>query len=178
ETTIARTPAIALETTITTDQAALLSQTARASQVVQEVVAGRVATEMDLAAAQTARMIDPASIRFSQTSVNDVAEIVESMRAVGWDGPPIDVVRLTDGSLVAIDNSRLLAARLTGIDARVVIHEFDDLIPLSRAETILSQGGVTPATWGEALMNRIARQSAAYRALYPEGSDVVRWNGS
>ena len=60
--------------------------------------------------------INSKNIRFSQSSVNDAKEIIESMTQKGWDGYPIDVVRMTDGKLTTLDNTRLLAAKTVGID--------------------------------------------------------------
>ncbi|WP_143742420.1 hypothetical protein [Roseateles chitinivorans] len=67
-------------------------------------------------AAKGVTSLSPASIRFSQSSVNGVEEIAASMRANGWKGAPIDVVRMSDGSLTTFDNTRLLAAQRAGIN--------------------------------------------------------------
>ena len=40
--------------------------------------------------------------------------LVESMQANGWEDTPIDVVWMPDGELTAVDNTRLMAAGLTG----------------------------------------------------------------
>jgi len=45
------------------------------------------------AARSNATKLDPGSIRFSQSSVNDVGEVASSMRSNGWVGEPVDVVR-------------------------------------------------------------------------------------
>ncbi len=45
------------------------------------------------------------------------------MRARDWQGTPIDVVRLPDGTFVTVDNTRLLAAHRAGIEVRAVIRE-------------------------------------------------------
>lgn len=52
----------------------------------------------------------PTGVRLSQSSVNGAAKIIESMRANGWVGDPIDVVRMPDSGLTAIDNTRVVAA--------------------------------------------------------------------
>ena len=62
--------------------------------------------------------INPNDIRFSQSSVNGASEIIDSMKAKGWDGAPIDVVRMPDGNLTTIDNTRVLAARYAEIDVQ------------------------------------------------------------
>jgi len=67
------------------------------------------------------RALFPSSINFSQSSVNGVDEIARSMRANGWVGDPIDVVRPPDGSLATIDNTRVLAAHQAGIDVQTTI---------------------------------------------------------
>jgi hypothetical protein len=116
--------------------------------------------------------INTAEIRFSQSSVTGVAEIEASMRANGWQGPPIDVVRMPDGKLTAIDNTRVLAASRAGIDVQAVVHPFDEPLPTSQIERFTTKKGV-PETWGDAVKLRLGKQSAAYRGLYPFGSEVT-----
>jgi RHS repeat-associated protein len=122
--------------------------------------------------------ISSMSIRFSQTSVNDVAQTVASMSRDGWVGDAIDVVRMPDGGLTAVDNSRVLAAHLAEIDVRANVRAFDDVIADGRGATLRSRKGVVPTTWGEGVDYRIARQSKAYRTRYPQGSPIVGWDGS
>jgi hypothetical protein len=54
------------------------------------------------------QVVNPNSIRFSQSSVNDAQPIINSMQKNGWVGDAIDVVRMPDGGLTSIDNTRLL----------------------------------------------------------------------
>lgn len=61
--------------------------------------------------------------------MNGAAKIIESMRANGWAGDPIDVVRMPDGGLTTIDNRRVVAANQAGIDVQATIHGFDDPLP-------------------------------------------------
>jgi hypothetical protein len=119
-----------------------------------------------------------AGIRFSQSSVNGAAEIEASMRANGWVGDAIDVVRLRDGGLTSVDNTRLLAAKRAGIDVQANIHAFDDALPSGMVERFTTAKGGVSSTWGEAVMNRIGSQSAGYRNANPFGSWVTGWSGN
>jgi filamentous hemagglutinin len=107
--------------------------------------------------------LDPSTIRFSQNSVNGFNEVYQSMLKNGWNGDPIDVVRMSDGSLTTIDNTRLLAAKKAKIKAVVRIHEFDDVPPVARFKE-------NPATWGEAVTNRINNQTGGFGKTNPNGS--------
>jgi RHS repeat-associated protein len=114
--------------------------------------------------------ISPSSIRFSQSSVNGVQEIAVSMRANGWVGAPVDVVRMSDGGLTAFDNTRVLAASRAGIDVKAVIHEVGDSFPVGRWTP---KKGNQPTTWGEAVTTRIQQQNSLYKKTYPNGSQVT-----
>lgn len=113
--------------------------------------------------------LDPTDIRYSQTSVNGSQDIIESMMKNGWDGDPIDVVRMSDGGLTTIDNTRVVAAREVGIDVQAVIHNYDDLLPTELVERFTTKKGV-PTTWGEALELRIGHQNSGFRNNYPFGA--------
>jgi RHS repeat-associated protein len=116
--------------------------------------------------------VSPGSIRFSQRSVNGAADLTESMRANGWRGDPIDVVRMPDGELTAVDNTRVLAGHRAGIDVRATIHAADDLLPPEYVERFTTSAGV-PKTWGDAILLRIQKQGAAFRRRYPNGSPIT-----
>ncbi|WP_342472614.1 pre-toxin TG domain-containing protein [Metasolibacillus sp. FSL H7-0170] len=73
--------------------------------------------------------MDPWKIRFSQTSVNGSEEIINSMKANGWKGEPIDVVKMHDGNYTTIDNTRVAAAREVGINVNVIIRDFNEPLP-------------------------------------------------
>ncbi|MBF6357683.1 hypothetical protein IU449_24565 [Nocardia higoensis] len=122
--------------------------------------------------------IDPWTVRFSQNKVNDAAEIIDSMRQNGWVGPPIDLVRTSDGALISVDNTRVLAAKATGTPIEAVVHAFDEPIPPTMAPRFVSKDGALPTTWGEAVQYRIGRQSAGYRNAYPNGSPFTGWSGN
>jgi hypothetical protein len=87
------------------------------------------------------------------------------MKANGWQGAPIDVVRMADGGLTAVDNTRLAAAALSKTPVQAVVRDFDEAFAAARAGGNL-QGG----TWGEAVMSRIADQKPGWQQLYPNGS--------
>jgi len=106
--------------------------------------------------------IDPNEIRFSQSNVRDsLNSIIASMKKNGWQGDPIDVVRLA-------------AAKLTGTPVRVRVHGVDELFPLTRdpGNTVFRNRntGQRPSTWGEAINNRIAHQSRGWQRRYPDGA--------
>jgi RHS repeat-associated protein len=110
--------------------------------------------------------LDPTTIRFSQSNVRStLPEITQSMKAKGWQGGPIDVVRMPDGTLVAVDNTRLAAASLTDTPVQAVVREFGETFPAARAG-----GNLQGATWGKAVLNRIAGQKPAWQRLYKQGS--------
>jgi RHS repeat-associated protein len=120
-------------------------------------------------AAENVVTLDANAIRFSQSNVrSSLPEITQSMKANGWQGAPVDVVRMADGGLTTVDNTRIAAAFLSKTPVRAVIRNFDEVFPATRAGGNL-QGG----TWGEALMNRIGGQRPAWQRLYPNGSPVT-----
>lgn len=117
-------------------------------------------------AAKNVVSLDANAIRFSQSNVrSSLGELTQSMKANGWQGPPIDVVRMADGSLVAVDNTRLAAASLSKTPVQAVIRGFGETFPGTRAF-----GNLQGATWGEAVMNRIRGQRPAWQRLDPNGS--------
>lgn len=141
-------------------------------------VLGALDTAANLAKSSATDAVPASGIRFSQNKVNSgVPEIEASMRANGWVGEPIDVVQMGDGGLTSLDNRRVLAAKRAEIDVQANIHSFDDPIPADLAGRFKSRKGVLPATWGEAVMNRIGAQSAGYRNTWPNGSPRTGWAG-
>jgi hypothetical protein len=115
--------------------------------------------------------IDPNIIRFSQHSVTGTPAIADAMRANGWVGDPIDVVQMPDGSLTTVDNTRVLAAKQAGIDVSANVHGFDEPLPANMVGRFTTRTGQA-TTWGEAISQRISRQTAALRNTSPLGS----WN--
>lgn len=123
------------------------------------------------------KTVNPNDIRFSQSSVNGAKEITESMKANGWVGDSIDVVKMSDGKLTTVDNTRVLAAKNAGIDVQANIHAASDPIPADVAIRFTSKNGTIPKTWGEAVTNRINNQNSTYRTTYPNGSNITGWDG-
>ncbi len=122
------------------------------------------------------RKINPNEIRFSQSSVNGAGELTDSMKSNGWKGDPIDVVKMPDGKLSTLDNTRVVAARQAGIDVQANVHGYDDLLPIDLVERFSTKKGV-PRTWGEALNLRIGKQNSTFRNSYPSGSfDISKIN--
>ena len=113
--------------------------------------------------------LNPNKIRFSQSSVNGSQEIIENMAKNGWVGDPIDVVKMSDGGLTTIDNTRVVAARAAGIDVQAVVHNADYLLPEHLIERFTTKKGV-PKTWGEAIELRIGKQNSGFRANNQYGS--------
>ncbi|WP_217199702.1 putative T7SS-secreted protein [Streptomyces buecherae] len=118
------------------------------------------------------------TVRFSQNSVNDAAAIIDSMHRNGWKGEPIDVVRMPDGGLTTIDNTRVLAARYTSTPVLARVWDYSAPLPRELVEADrFTTRKITPETWGDAVMARIGNQSSKYRNAHPMGSDVTGWNG-
>lgn len=101
--------------------------------------------------------MSPDDLRFSQTTAGGggrLARLTDSMRQNGWDGPPIDAVRTREG-VVAIDNTRVLAARDAGLDTIPVnVHDAADALPPNMAGRFGES-----RTWGEAVIYRTSRQN-------------------
>ena len=113
--------------------------------------------------------LNPHSIRFSQSSVNGAKDLIKSMKQNGWKGDPIDVVKMKDGGLTTIDNTRVLAASEAGVKVKAVVRNFDEALPAEMIERFTTKKG-TPSTWGEAVKLRIGKQKAAFRNNNPNGS--------
>ncbi|MED1599181.1 ParB/RepB/Spo0J family partition protein [Bacillus pseudomycoides] len=115
------------------------------------------------------RNVNPSEIRFSQTSVNGSEEIIASMKSNGWKGDPIDFIRMPDGNLTTIDNTRVAASREAGIEVQVTIRNYSDPLPADMVGRFTTPKGV-PKTWGESLDLRIQKQKASFRNNNPMGS--------
>lgn len=126
-----------------------------------------------LAAEGGIQTLDASAIRFSQSSVNNVGEIADSMAANGWQGSPVTVVRMADGSLTTVDNTRVLAAGLTGTPVQATIFDAGASIDASQAIRFVGPNGGLPTTWGDAVLNRIGNQNSLFRTTYPSGSPVT-----
>ncbi|MEQ4670434.1 RHS repeat-associated core domain-containing protein, partial [Providencia manganoxydans] len=116
--------------------------------------------------------LNPKDIRFSQSSVNGAAELTESMKLKGWAGDPIDVVRMKDGGLTTIDNTRVLAASRAGVNVQARIHDGSTALPNEFVGRFTTSKG-TPSTWEDAIQLRIGKQNSGYRNTYPDGSNII-----
>jgi hypothetical protein len=129
-------------------------------------------------------VLDANEILFSQSNVrSSLPQIAESMRANGWQGARIDVVRMSDGSLIAVENTRLAAAKLTGTPVQATIRGFDEAFPLARDPYnkyfYNLTTGERAGTWGEAALNRVSRQqqwAPLWYERYPMGSPFTGVN--
>ena len=129
--------------------------------------------------------IDPSKVRHSQKTVSfkkkrgDIEytydDIKNSMQKEGWQGEPIDVVKMPDGGLTSIDNTRVRGAKVTNTPIKANIRKYDE--PLSDADKTRfrkrnSKGQVieNPQTWGEAIEYRIKRQGSTWSRENPHGT--------
>ncbi len=163
----------------TYDEAApLVRATSEATTSAQRISDDDTPVSRFVASSVAANSVPASTVRFSQSSVNGAAEIEASMRANGWVGDAIDVVRMPDGGLTSLDNTRLLAANRAGIDVQASIRGFDEALPSSLVGRFTTAKGGVPSTWGDAVMNRIGNQSAGYGTANPFGSGVTGWSGN
>ncbi|WP_116127012.1 DUF6531 domain-containing protein [Lewinella sp. IMCC34183] len=108
--------------------------------------------------------IDPYEIRFSQSSVrkDKLLGYAQSMSKDGWVGDAIDVVRMADGKLTTVDNTRLLAASLAGIHVKANIHDCTAELPEDQVERFTKKN-VVPQTWGDAAQLRVQNQNKSWK---------------
>ena len=130
-----------------------------------------------------ARSLIPNTARFSQKTVSyrkrrngleyTYDDIVAVMVERGWIFDPIDVVRMSDGELTSLDNTRLRAAVETGtpVDARV--HEPNEPLTTQESERFFWEPLGKPRTWEEAALIRVAKQRGAWAQEHPNGTFVL-----
>jgi hypothetical protein len=123
--------------------------------------------------------LNPNEIRFSQNTVSysktdrvtgskyTYDDLVTSMKNTGWKGDPVDVVKMPDGKITSMDNTRITAAREAGIDVKATIHDFNEKLT---PEIQKSRGWERYNTWGEAIQGRINKQSGGFGKQNPNGS--------
>ena len=80
---------------------------------------------------------------------------------------------MRDGSLVTMDNTRVLAASQVGIKAKAIIRNYNDPLPKNMIKRLTTRKDGAPSTWGEATQFRINKQNRAYRDTYPNGSPCI-----
>lgn len=47
------------------------------------------------------------------------------MKKDGWKGDSVDVIKMPDGKLTNMDNTRILAEREAGISVKAKVHDFN-----------------------------------------------------
>ncbi|WP_089359716.1 hypothetical protein [Pseudomonas segetis] len=101
------------------------------------------------------------------------------MKTNGGKADPVDVIKMPDGKLTSMDNTRIAAAREAGIEVKANVREFSE--PLTTAEMqrfAKPEKGFNPKTWGEAITGRINSQSGGFAKGNPYGaSDAPRITG-
>lgn len=121
-------------------------------------------------------------IRFSQNTVSynkvdritgetyTYDDLVQSMKTSGWKGEPVDVVKMPDGAMASMDNTRITAARDAGIKVEANVHGFNDPLP---ADMIANRRFGDATTWGDALTGRInSQRPASFGSVNPNGSPI------
>ncbi|HFG6254851.1 TPA: hemagglutinin repeat-containing protein [Salmonella enterica subsp. diarizonae serovar 61:l,v:z35] len=122
---------------------------------------------------------DANEIRFSQNTVSynktdrdtgvkyTYDDLVSSMKKDGWKGDPVDVIKMPDGKMTSMDNTRINAARDAGIKVEANVRNFNDPLP----KDMIDSGRFGSATtWGEAITGRIVNQSGGFSKNNPYGS--------
>ncbi|OHX13374.1 hypothetical protein BI347_07510 [Chromobacterium sphagni] len=129
--------------------------------------------------------VDASEIRWSQESVSyaksanahriqyNLDTAAAQFKADANAIPAIDVVRMPDGRLTALDNSRLTVRADQGGQIRTNIFAHDEVIADPKFASRFVSEGVTPETYGQAVINRIAEQRAAFSTAYPYGSPIA-----
>lgn len=127
-------------------------------------------------------VLNPKNVRLSQNTVSykktdretgekyTYDDLVKSMKEKGWSGDPVDVVKMPDGQLTSMDNTRITAAREAGVNVEAVVRNFDE--PLTRGMQE-ARGWENYSTWGDAISGRIQSQSGGFGSTYPYGSPEV-----
>ena len=107
-------------------------------------------------------LINPAELRWTQLTAGGrerAQALRENLLMHGWDGPPIDVVQISEG-LVTVDHTRAAVALeldLGEIPTRV--HLPEEPLPLDMIGRFKHPDGRIAHTWGEAIEFRAARQN-------------------
>jgi len=126
--------------------------------------------------------LDPKLIKTTQTTTKQqgatLKALTNSMKENGFVVEPdklIDVVRMQDGSLTSLDNTRIAAADLAGVKVKARVSNFDDLLPddADFVSRFVGRNGEIPKTFGEAVENRVSNQKKVFRETYPLGSPFI-----
>ena len=116
-------------------------------------------------------LLPPTEIYLSQASVSRTDLLTESMRKYGWklDESPIDIVKMKDGKLITLDNTRVVSAYYAGIKVRAIIRSANDPLPPEFMKRFKTTKDGEPSTWGEAVCFRINNQNKPFRLFFPNG---------
>ena len=126
--------------------------------------------------------LDAEATRFTQSTVSfhktdrltgekyTLDDMIESMRSDGWKGEPVDAVRMPDGGISSVDNTRVLAAREADIPLEANVHGFDDALMPQDSQRFVKIEGPDLKTWGDAALSRVRRQPQPWVNANPFGS--------
>ena len=99
-------------------------------------------------------------------------DLVSSMKKDGWKGDPVDVIKMSDGKMTSMDNTRIIAAREAGVKVEANIRGYDEKLTSSEVERFSDRKhSFVPQTWGEAITGRINKQSGGFSTNNPYGSN-------
>lgn len=129
---------------------------------------------------------DANEVRFSQNTVSNnktergtgmkytYDDLVSSMKQDGWKGDPVDVVKMPDGKITSMDNTRISAAREAGTTVEANVRSYDQKLTPTEIERFSDRKrGFVPQTWGEAITCRIDKQSGGFSVKNPYGSNEL-----
>jgi filamentous hemagglutinin len=97
---------------------------------------------------------DANEIRFSQNTVSNnktergtgvkytYGDLVSSMKKDGWKGGPVDVIKMPDGKMTSMDNTRISAAREAGIKVESNVRSYDEKLTPSEIERFQTESVV------------------------------------
>ena len=128
--------------------------------------------------------LNPDDIRFSQNTVSynkidrktgkkfTYDDLVDNMKKDGWKGDPVDVVKMPDGKITSMDNTRILAAREAGVEVQATVRQASDKLNPAEIDRFgKPEKGFNPETWGEAISGRINKQKPkSFPKENPSGS--------
>ena len=126
----------------------------------------RLVASVDSAKAPELRMIDPAELRWSQTSAGGKGRTEHFQQSFaeqgGWTGEPIDVVQTPRG-LVTLDHTRALVALEQGISSIPArVHSLDEALPADMLTREWNRAGDIAQTWGRGSPNQSSRTNTTY----------------
>ncbi len=99
-------------------------------------------------------------------------DLISSMKKDGWKGDPVDIIRMPDGKMTSMDNTRISAAREAGIKVQANVRTYEEKLTPSEIERFSDRKrGFVPQTWGEAITGRINKQSGGFGTKNPYGSN-------